>query len=275
MKWKMLFALAAAVLTSAMLSAQVQKVEISGSVGKLSAVITKPELSAKQKCPMVMLLHGFSGSKDESLFVKLSDELAKRNIASIRFDFNAHGESEGAFENMTVLNEIEDAKRVYDYVARLDYVKSISVAGHSQGGVVASMLSGELGKSKVKCAVLMAPAAALREDAIRGSTFGTMYDPLNPPEYVELPNGLKLGREYIKTAFTLPIFQTAGQYTGNVCLIHGTGDRVVPFSYSEIYHQIYKNSEIHILDAQDHGFAQDGQAQVVKIAVDFLTTNAK
>ena len=276
MNGKMLASLAAVVLAAASTSAETKNIQIDGSVGKLSAIVQKPALEPKQKCPMVMLLHGFSGNKNESLFIKIANELEKSGIASIRFDFNGHGESEGEFQNMTVLNEIEDAKKVYEYVSSLDYVKSVSVAGHSQGGVVTSMLSGELGKSKVKCAVLMAPAAVLREDAIRGNTMGVMYDPLNPPEYVELFDGrLKLGREYIKTAFNLPIFDVAEKYTGDVCLIHGTGDRVVPYSYSEYYHKLYKKSEIHILPGQDHGFGQDNQAQVVKIAVDFLVNHVK
>ncbi len=275
MKSKFIFILASlASITLAPLVAEKQEITIKGSVGNLSAVIQKPALEAKQKCPMVMILHGFSGNKNETLLTSLADSLEEKGIASIRFDFNGHGESEGDFQNMTVLNEIEDAKKVYDYVASLPYVKSISVAGHSQGGVVASMLAGELGKSKIKCAVLMAPAAVLRDDAIRGNTMGAMYDPLDPPEYVELFNGLRLGREYIKTAFNLPIYETAEKFTGSVCLIHGTGDRVVPYTFSERYNRQYKKSELHILPGFDHGFSQN-QDEVVNIASDFLVKNAK
>ena len=36
---------------------------------------------------------------------------------------------------MTVLNEIEDAKAVYDYAGKLPGVTGIALAGHSQGGV--------------------------------------------------------------------------------------------------------------------------------------------
>ena len=87
-------------------------------------------------------------------------------------------------------------------------------------------------------------------------------------------NGLSLGGEYIRTAFSLPIYDTAEKYTGAVCLIHGTGDRVVPYTYSERYHRLYKKSELHILDGYDHGFAQ-GIAKADSIAADFLTKNAK
>ena len=158
---------------------------------------------------------------------------------------------------MTVLNEIEDAKKVYDYVAALPYVNTVAVTGHSQGGVVASMLAGELGSDKLKAVVLMAPAAVLREDAIRGSVFGKSFDPLDPPEAVDMFGGKKLGADYIRSAFSLPIYETAAKYDGPALIVHGTGDRVVPYTYGERYHQIWKNSELQILDGFDHGFSQN------------------
>ena len=247
---------------------------IKGAKGKLSAVLQKTAVDAGKKCPLVIIMHGFGGNKDGKLLTMIADALEELGIASIRFDFNGHGESEGAFEDMTVLNEIEDARQVYNYARSLDFVNTISLLGHSQGGVVSSMLAGELGKKDIQSVVLMAPAAVLREDAIRGCTMGVLYDPLNPPEYVELPGGLHLGREYIKAAFSLPIFETARNYAGPVCLIHGTGDCVVPYTYSKFYEMIYKKSELHILDGFDHGFSQD-QSAATNRAVDFLIKYTK
>lgn len=253
---------------------EAQHVEIDGAVGKLSAVIQKPTLAVNQKCPMVMLLHGFMGSKTNRPLTDIADALEKEGIASIRFDFNGHGESEGDFQNMTVLNEIEDAKRVFAYVRALDYVESVSVAGHSQGGVVSSMLAGELGKEDVKSVVLLAPAAVLRDDAIRGRIFNAVYDAANPPEVVPVFGDFKMGRAYILAAQTLPIYETAQKYAGPVCLIHGTGDRVVPYTYSERYHSLYKDSELHLIDGADHSFSHF-EDEATAIAVAFLKKNAK
>lgn len=264
----------AAALSMVQVMAESTKIEIQGSVGKLAAVIQKPELQEGKKCPMVMLLHGFSGTKEGGLLEGIADALEKEGIASVRFDFNGHGESEGEFKDMTVLNEVEDAKLVYEYVSSLPYVGKIGVAGHSQGGVVASMLAGELGKSKIKCVVLLAPAAVLREDAIRGSTMGFTYDPLNPPEYVQMYGDLKLGRDYIQTAFDLPIYETAAGYKGPAFIIHGTADRIVPYSYGERYHDIWKKSELHVLEGFDHMFSQDLPG-TVKLASDYLIKEMK
>lgn len=234
---------------------------IDGDHGRLKAIIQKPELQPGEKCPMVVFCHGFSGRKEGPLFELVADTLQAHGIASIRFDFNGHGESEGEFVDMTVPNEIEDAKKVVEYVSNLSYVSGLAIAGHSQGGVVASMLAGklseELGRPAFKAVALMAPAAVLRDDAIRGSTMGKQYDPFNPGEYVELWGGLKLGAEFIRTAFSLPIYETAAKYQGSALIIHGNADRVVPYTYGERFHEIWPNSELVIQEYYDHGFTQN------------------
>ena len=103
----------------------------------------------------------------------------------------------------------------------------------------------------------MAPAAVLRDDAIRGSTMGANYDPLDPPEFVKLFGNIRLGRDYIRTAFSLPIYETAAKYQGSALVVHGTADRVVPYTYGERFHQIWPKSEWVVLDAFDHGFSQN------------------
>ena len=174
------------VLMAAGAEAQTESVVIDGDHGKLQAVIHKPQLKSGERVPMVLLCHGFMGNKDGALENRIANLLSERGIASIRFDFNGHGQSEGRFQDMTVPNEIVDAKKVIDYVRALPYVSSVAISGHSQGGVVAAMTAGELGSDKIKAVVLLAPAAVLRDDAIRGSTMGATYDPFNLGEYVEL-----------------------------------------------------------------------------------------
>ena len=254
-------------------SAHSQKISIDGDHGKLAAVLQTPDGAAKY--PLVIICHGFTGNKNSLLLKSLANQLETRGIASIRFDFNGHGKSAGKFQNMTVLNEIEDAKKVYDYARTLPNVTSISIAGHSQGGVVASMLAGELGAKKIKAVVLMAPAAVLRDDALRGNLFGAHYNALKPPKFVKIHGGkLKVGRNYILTAQTLPIYETAEKFHGPALMIHGTGDVVVPYTYSLSYKKIYKHGEIELLDGADHGFSKN-ERRTAKIAADFFARRLK
>ena len=255
-----------------------ERVSIDGDHGKLSALIQKPELQPGEKCPMVVFCHGFSGTKDGPLFELICDTLQAHGIASIRFDFNGHGQSEGEFKDMTVPNEIEDAKKVVEYVRDLNYVSDLAIAGHSQGGVVAAMTAGELsealGEPAFKAVALMAPAAVLRDDAIRGNTMGKSYDPFDAGEYVELWGGLKLGGNYIRTAFTLPIYETAAKYQGPAIIVHGNADRVVPYTYGERFHQIWPKSEYVMQEFFDHGFSQNVYRST-DIVAQFLLTALK
>ena len=255
-------------------SAQSRNVTIDGDHGKLAAVLQTPD--GVSQFPMVIICHGFTGDKEKPMFKYLADYLAAAGIASIRFDFNGHGKSEGRFQDMTVLNEIEDAKHVYEYVRDMRGVTSVSIAGHSQGGVVTSMVAGELGTENIKSIALMAAAAVLRDDAIRGNIFTEHYDSINVPEYVELDHrGLKrLGRNYILTAQTLPIYETASKFEGAVFIIHGLADIGVPYTYSLRYQEIYHGSQIELLKGFDHGFTQDEKLTARKVA-DFFISQLK
>lgn len=252
--------------------AQSQNLFLVGDHGKLSAVLQTPD--TQKKFPLVILCHGFTGSKESPILTNLADELEQRGIASIRFDFNGHGKSDGDFQEMTILNEIEDAKKVYEYASKMPNVTSISIAGHSQGGVVASMVAGSFGDKKIKAVVLLAPAAVLRDDALRGNLFGVKYDALNPPEFVEIFGGHKVGRNYILTAQNLPIFETAEKFTGPALMIHGTGDITVPYTYSLSYKKIYTRGEVVLLDKIDHGFHGE-ENHTAKIAADFFSRHVK
>ncbi len=232
---------------------------VQGDHGLLSTTVERPA-GVTGRMPVAILMHGFTGNKDEHLWQLLADSLATRGIATVRFDFNGHGHSEGRFEDMTVPNEIVDAEKIVAYVAQQPWADTsrIALVGHSQGGVVASMTAGRLGYGPVKAVVLLAPAAVLREDAIRGNTMGAFYDPLDPPDSIPLMGGkVNLGANYVRTAFRLPIYETAARYTGPACIIHGTGDRIVPYTYGERFHKLWKGSEYHELPAFDHGFSQD------------------
>ena len=266
----------ACLLVSVFASARTERVIIQGDHGKLVAELQTPDVMPS-KCPIVILCHGFGGQRNGGLEQSIARELEARGIASIRFDFNGHGESEGDFQQMTVPNEIEDARHVYDWVQKDGRFGHIGIEGHSQGGVVTAMLAGLLGKKAFRGGVvLLAPAGVLRDDAIRGNVPGQASptgDPQDPPEYVEVW-GHRLGRDYIKTAFWLPIYETAAGYKGPACIVHGTSDRTVPYTYGLRFHQQWKGSEWHLLDHYDHGFGPN-PGEAVKLAVAFFVKQLK
>ena len=277
------FLFAACTLFTLGAAASTEHTTIQGDHGKLDVLIHRPDnkgTNADKKTPLLVLCHGFGGNKHGKLFDCLVDSLNKKGIAVIRFDFNGHGKSEGKFEDMTVPNEIEDAKCILRYASSLSWVGNMAIGGHSQGGVVAAMTSGQLASQadkdikEIQAVVLMAPAAVLRDDALRGNTFGKMYDPKNPPAKIEMWGGNFLGGNYILTAANLPIYETAKNYKGAECILHGDADRVVPYTYGQRFHYLNKKSEWHLMTDADHGFGHQ-EEQVAHIASDFLAKAMK
>ena len=148
---------------------------------------------------------------------------------------------------------MEDLEQVLAYTQDLRFVDDIALVGHSQGAVVAAMVAGKHPED-IKAVVLLAPASSVRDDVVRGNLFGIEFDPLDLPDSLVLNNGIALGYRYLKTVSSLPIFETANNYHGSACIIHGTGDRLVPYTCSEHFHQTWSNSEYYLLDYYDHNF---------------------
>lgn len=244
---------------------------IDGSVGKLFTIVQKPSLKKGAKAPVVIICHGFGSNCERPLLKSIAADCVTQGMIAIRFDFNGCGRSQGEFQDMTVLNEIDDLKHVIDWARQQPWTKNISLVGHSQGGVVVSMTSGQLGADKIMCEALLAPAAVLRDDAIRGITMGAHFDPWNlNTDYVQLPGrgnapGLKLGRAYIESAVTLPIYETAKNYTGPTLIIQGMHDQIVSYTYAERYHHAIANSILKMVPNENHSFTltNDDTALVV------------
>lgn len=239
----------------------------------LRGTLTLPE--NKTPNSLVILMHGFTSNRGytpDHLLVQLSQKLVAQHLATLRFDFNGHGQSDGNFQDMTVVNEIADAEVVLNYARHLP-VQHIYLMGHSQGGVVASMLAG-LYPEYIDKVVLMAPAATLKTDAQKGVLQGATYDPHHIPDALPISLGdhLQVGGAYLRSAQVLPIYEVAQRYPGPVCLLQGDADQVVSPQAAQHYHQVYQHSTFHILKGADHGFHGASRETVTDLAVQAVTT---
>lgn len=246
----------------------IERVEYSGSRGKLVALLQTPEHTEGQKLHLVIVLHGIGDHKDTPFIRSVGNILQKHGLACLRLDFNGHGDSEGSFTDMTVLNEVDDAEKSLEFAESLPFVQDVSFIGHSQGGLVAGLLAGKV-KSRIKSLVLMASAAILKDGAINGNILGGIFDPNKVPDTLPISWGV-LGKPYILTARELPVYEQTSQYKGPVCLIHGDEDPVVPYSYSDHYSQVMTDCEYHLLKGFRHSF-EPNHRQAIEIAADFIT----
>ena len=259
-------------LSISLLSAQGGKV--SGPAGNISYKIILPEGfdPATGQCPMVILMHGIFSSKEINPMPALAKALAQAGIASIRFDFNGHGKSEGRMQDMTIERELADARAVWDYVRALPYVDGIGLLGHSQGGVIASMTAGRLAAEGTAPdgLVLIAPGSVIKDACRNGKFFNATFDPKDPPEYIRCWGFMKLGREYLLTTQELDIYGTAAAYKGPVRILHGTRDGIVPMWCSEKFAETYgDSSELVTVEGENHTITRK-RAEVVASVVSFF-----
>ena len=258
-----------------------QKGPIRGPEGHIAYKITLPEGfdTTTNQFPMVILMHGIFSSKDYGPMPQLAKGLAESGIASIRFDFDGHGKSEGRKQDMTIEKEIADAKAVWDYVQSLPYVSEVGLLGHSQGGVIASMVAGRLAAESLASAdkaktplgvVLIAPGSVIKEACQGGKFFNATFDPKDPPEYIRCWGLYKLGREYLVTTQQLDIFGTSAAYHGPVLLLHGDRDGIVPMWCSERYLEAYgSHATLKVVEGENHTITRR-RKQVVGETVEFF-----
>ncbi len=248
-----LFILALSLLF-AMTSCKTQYV-VQGPQGKIATKLRMPkDVAETDSVDLVVLMHGIFSSKAFPPIPKIAKELKKQGIATLAMDFGGHGKSQGKKVNMTIAKEIEEGRAVYEYAGTLPNVRTVSLLGHSQGGVVASMLAGELakeGRAPHKL-FLLAPGSVIKDACRGGSFFGARFDPKNPPEYIRCFLIFKLGRDYLTQTQQLDIYGTSANYQGPVCLIHGTKDRIVSVRCSKRYDEIYQNSQLHLIEGETH-----------------------
>lgn len=111
------------------------------------ATLTIPQ--DKKKYPLAILISG-TGQHDRNytymgreFFTVLADELARKGIASLRVDDRGTGKTSGDFKNATTGDFADDVD------AQIAYLKSdknidashIGLIGHSEGGMIASIVS--------------------------------------------------------------------------------------------------------------------------------------
>ena len=256
------------------ISLAAQEYEVRGPEGGISFKISLPKGFDPEEdhCPMVILMHGIFSSKDYNPMPAIAKGLAEEGIASIRFDFDGHGKSEGRMQDMTIEKELADARAVWEYVKALPYVDGIGLLGHSQGGVIASMTAGRLGAegSSPDGLVLIAPGSVIKEACQGGKFFSARFDPKDPPEFIRCWGFMKLGREYLLTTQQLDIYGTASAYEGPVRILHGTRDGIVPMWCSEKFKETYGDSaELVTVEGENHTITRK-RKEVVASVVSFF-----
>jgi dipeptidyl aminopeptidase/acylaminoacyl peptidase len=229
-------------------------------------VIGTLETPAGAPAPVVLLFHGFTGSRDElpvagtdeGVFSRTARLLAEAGIASLRIDFRGSGESPGAFADTTFEGQIADGLAALAWAEANPAVDGsrLGVIGWSQGGLVAAGVAGRSGRPDA--VALWAAVANPRESftgIVGADTIAAGLAAGDEPVKVTLPWAeIALKRPFFEGVATHDPLKDIAAYAGPLLVAHGTLDTVVLPAAAEAYVAAHPGDEVFWGAEMDHVF---------------------
>jgi pimeloyl-ACP methyl ester carboxylesterase len=217
---------------------------------RLCGILSTP--SADKSCPLVVLCHGFSTSKDGRTYAGLEERLNQGSVSTFRFDFFGHGESEGEFEDITISKAVGDVLGAIRYVKEFGY-KKIGLMGSSFGGFASIVSAGQSKdlfvldlKSPVSDYLGLLIARDLKLDVDAWRKNGSISFE---------------GAEGDQRRLNFSFYEDAERYDGYsyarrievpTLIVHGDRDETVPLEQSEKTAALIPSCHLEILKGADH-----------------------
>ncbi len=219
---------------------------------RLNAKLDMPlDYREGQKCPLVVVIHGFTGHIEEAHIVAVSKGINAVGFATLRADMYGHGQSDGTFRKHTLFKWMTNALTVIDYARSLDFVTDIYLCGHSQGGLLV-MLAAAMKHDVIKGLIPLSPACMIPEIARSGELLGLSFDPNHIPEVLYSWDGRELDGNYARVAQTIRVEDAIERYRGPVLVVHGDADESVPVEYGIRAAEAYANGRLVLIPGDDH-----------------------
>lgn len=134
----------------------VQRISFNGGLDETLAA--RLHVPSGQVRAYALFAHCFTCTKDILAAKKIADELAKRGIALLRFDFSGLGQSDGDFSETNFSSNVGDILAATNYL-RENYEAPAILIGHSLGGAAILAAAGDVPEVRA-VATIGAPAEA-------------------------------------------------------------------------------------------------------------------
>jgi len=242
--------------------------------------------------PAVVLVHGGGVTREEGgFFARLASGLAESGQPSLRFDFRAHGESEGQGEDLTIAGVTNDIRAAVTHVREVTGSGPVGLIGASFGGGISAFFAARY-PDQVRRLVLFNPLLDYKKRFIDdkpewdGDQISEQAgQKLTTQGFLAHSPTFRLGRALLNEIFYLNPRQALSGLTAPTLLVHGTQDTFVPIESSRAAVGQITNAEARLIeiDGAQHGFAvhddplyrepqtQQWQASVIRAVSAWLT----
>lgn len=85
--------------------------------------------------------------------------------------------------------------------------------------------------------------------------------------------GTPVGRIYYADVFQIDVYAEIGDFDGDVLIIHGSDDSIVPLAYSERAVKTYSSAELMVIDGAGHGFYGADWEKAARALAEFVQQN--
>jgi pimeloyl-ACP methyl ester carboxylesterase len=203
---------------------------------KISAILSRPKNVHSHS--VVIMCHGLNSSKDSATNIELEKIFLRNDISVFRFDFFAHGESEGNKDDRTVDEFVNNVLQSMEYLKHLGY-KNIGIYGASFGGVASVIAASKNSDLKVM---------ALKATGM-GQTSRKMQQYKND---FDNKSWIRAGKKIV-----IPTI-----------IIHGTADEDVEVEFGKELSKSIIASKLELVEGADHRFSnkEDFEKMILKIS---------
>jgi uncharacterized protein len=269
---------------------------------KLAGVLHVPDLRAGERRPGFLVLHGFGSNKDSGGTMATARLYASFDYVTLRFDMRGCGESEGPRGRVICLEQVEDTKSAFAFLAARPEVDAerIAVSGQSFGAAVAvytagvdprvaaCVSSGGWGDGAKKFRRQHAAPDAWKKftdmmergrrerERTGKSIMVPRYDvvPIPPTLRGNLSQGsiMEFPFEVVESMYAF----TANDVVGNIAprpllLLHSSNDSVTPTEQSlDLFARAGQPTDLHLIAEVDHFMFAEGNTLVINLLRNWL-----
>ncbi len=235
------------------------------NIGKKSILADVSFLGNATNKPVVIFCHGYKGFKDWGAWNLVADYFAKEGFVFFKFNFSHNGGSieipidfpdEDAFGKNTYSLELDDLNQVLNYV-ELNFAGSqIYVIGHSRGGGIATLVTGQ--DQRIAKLATWAAVSDFESRFPKGQELALwkkngVRHVINGRTKQSLPHNYSFYEDFVKNKSRLTISKWCKEIKVPHLIVHGELDEAVPLSEAKELQKVNSGSKVFFLET-NHTF---------------------